>query len=300
MMKSEGTAANRMQTNGRKDLVNLQSTEAKGEIKMTNPQENNSEHKHNRQPKWIFAVVFIAAVVIICIATVLINRNSDKSTDGENSTAKTEENEPQSSENEQKEPAATQDPDNDTEAPDSQQPSAASAQTEPQSGTEAQPQETGTAVTPDASGTDMSGDYMGTIECPLPPPSSSYKCVNLNDNTDNYLVYVEHIDNANFRFYITKAKLIESDEPYYVPREVEEEVIFPEHIAHYNGDGYYEYFDDTYHLYFKYYDLGRVVADKRLEVYGLDSFFDPNLYHNTIEYNGMIGNTFWMGYPGVG
>ncbi len=146
----------------------------------------------------------------------------------------------------------------------------------------------------------MSGDYMGTIECPLPPPSSSYKCVNLNDNTDNYLVYVEHIDNANFRFYITKAKLIESDEPYYVPREVEEEVIFPEHIAHYNGDGYYEYFDDTYHLYFKYYDLGRVVADKRLEVYGLDSFFDPNLYHNTIEYNGMIGNTFWMGYPGVG
>ncbi len=53
---------------------------------MTNPQENNSEHKHNRQPKWIFAVVFIAAVVIICIATVLINRNSDKSTDGENST----------------------------------------------------------------------------------------------------------------------------------------------------------------------------------------------------------------------
>ena len=25
----------------------------------------------------------------------------------------------------------------------------------------------------------------------------------------------------------------------------------------------------------KYYDLGRVVADKRLEVYGLDSFFDP-------------------------
>ena len=137
MMKSEGTAANRMQTNGRKDLVNLQSTEAKGEIKMTNPQENNSEHKHNRQPKWIFAVVFIAAVVIICIATVLINRNSDKSTDGENSTAKTEENEPQSSEDEQKEPAATQDPDNDTEAPDSQQPATASAQTDPQSSTEA-------------------------------------------------------------------------------------------------------------------------------------------------------------------
>ena len=107
------------------------------------------------------------------------------------------------------------------------------------------------------------------------------------------MLYIENIDDANFSFYLTRAVLNDSETQY------TEEVIFPEHIAHYNGNGYYEYYDEQYHLYFKYSVLGHIASHKRVDVFGLDAVYDLNAYDNVIEYDGMTGNQFARGHPGV-
>ena len=112
------------------------------------------------------------------------------------------------------------------------------------------------------------------------------------------MLYLEEIDEGNFKFYITHTTLVEQDGRI-VEGEVSEEILVPEHIAHYNEDGCYEYWDDKYHLYFKYYDLQKA-AGKRVEVYGLESLYDPNQYDEVVEYNGLTGNTFSMGLPWAG
>jgi|GEM_PF-1964890 len=144
---------------------------------------------------------------------------------------------------------------------------------------------------------DKSGDYMGDITCPNPPKDSSYRIHN-NVNADEAIViYITNLDDANIKFHLTKASYnseIQSDS-------YTEKVIFKEHIAHYNGDGYYEYIGKDYHLYFKYDAAqGEVAGDHTMAVYGLSSIIDANQYGGDLSYNGTSGNLFVMGLPFAG
>lgn len=139
---------------------------------------------------------------------------------------------------------------------------------------------------------DMSGDYIGDIVCPLPPLDTTYIISRLDDYCKCIFIHVTNIDNANFKFYITNATLVPGDDIY-------EDVIFLEHIAHYNGAGYYEYIGQDYHLYFKYNDLGINASYKVLEVYGLENLYNPYEYNETMQYNGITGNLFRQMSQGI-
>ena len=97
------------------------------------------------------------------------------------------------------------------------------------------------------------------------------------------LTNVENIDDANIRFSISSASPTDDGTGY------TEDILFPEHIAHYNGEGYYEYYDDEHHIYLKFNVMQDSVAGNALEVYGTDSFFDPNQYNEPMQYKGISG-----------
>lgn len=167
---------------------------------------------------------------------------------------------------------------------------------------ETEPAETGQSETeptetepPETEQTDMSGDYMGDIPCPLPPKDSPYRLFpTVSGDESCILTNVENIDDANIRFSISSASPTDDGTGY------TEEVLFPEHIAHYNGEGYYEYYDEEHHIYLKFNIMQDNVAGRALEVYGTDSFFDPNQYNEPMQYKGISGNLFHMGIPGAG
>lgn len=172
----------------------------------------------------------------------------------------------------------------DTEPAETGQAEAGPAETE---ATETEPAE--------AAQTDMSGDYMGDIPCPLPPKDSPYRLFpTVSGDESCILTNVENIDDANIRFSISSASPTDDGTGY------TEEVLFPEHIAHYNGEGYYEYYDEEHHIYLKFNIMQDNVAGRALEVYGTDSFFDPNQYNEPMQYKGISGNLFHMGIPGAG
>lgn len=172
----------------------------------------------------------------------------------------------------------------DTEPAETGQAEAGPAETE---ATETEPAE--------AAQTDMSGDYMGDIACPLPPKDSPYRLFpTVSEDESCILVNVENIDDANIRFSISSAVPTDDGTGY------TEDILFPEHIAHYNGEGYYEYYDDEHHIYLKFNVMQDSVAGNALEVYGTDSFFDPNQYNEPMQYKGISGNLFHMGIPGAG
>ena len=143
-------------------------------------------------------------------------------------------------------------------------------------------------------------DYRGNISCPLPPVSATYK-IEQNDNyCDNIILHIENIDDANFKFYFTKVTLTDEYLSENI-KKIDEEVIFTEHIAHYNGDGYYEYKGEDYHLYFKYYFVENdMVSGHKLEVYGQDGLYPTEKYCENIQYNGLEGNRFQRRDVGVG
>lgn len=167
---------------------------------------------------------------------------------------------------------------------------------------ETEPAETGQSETeptetepPETEQTDMSGDYMGDIPCPLPPKDSPYRLFpTVSGDESCILTNVENIDDANIRFSISSAVPTDNGTGY------TEDILFPEHIAHYNGEGYYEYYDDEHHIYLKFNVMQDSVAGNALEVYGTDSFFDPNQYNEPMQYKGISGNLFHMGIPGAG
>lgn len=147
----------------------------------------------------------------------------------------------------------------------------------------------------EAAQTDMSGDYMGDIPCPLPPKDSPYRLYpTVSEDESCILVNVENIDDANIRLSISSAVPTDDGTGY------TEDILFPEHIAHYNGEGYYEYYDEEHHIYLKFNIMQDNVAGRALEVYGTDSFFDPNQYNELMQYKGISGNLFHMGIPGAG
>lgn len=157
---------------------------------------------------------------------------------------------------------------------------------------ETEPAENGPAETEQ---TDMSGDYMGDIPCPLPPKDSPYRLYpTVSEDESCMLVNVENIDDANIRFSISSAVPTDDGTGY------TEDILFPEHIAHYNGEGYYEYYDEEHHIYLKFNIMQDNVAGRALEVYGTESFFDPGQHNEPMQYKGISGNLFHMGIPGAG
>lgn len=152
-------------------------------------------------------------------------------------------------------------------------------------------------VTPDEStDIDMTGDYIGNISCPEPPIESSYTVYNKNNPYECIVLYVENLDNANIKFHLTKAVQDSSTGKY------SEDLIFKEHIAHYNGSSY-EYIGINYHLYFQFSITEReqiVASDNKMSVYGLNNLFDQSSYGNNVEYNGINGIQFILNVPFAG
>lgn len=72
------------------------------------------------------------------------------------------------------------------------------------------------------------------------------------------------------------------------------EPIFSRSMAHYTGNGMYEFDDGNSHIYIRTSQAqdGNASSYQQLEVYGFDSLYDPNQYENTVSYNGMTGNAF--------
>lgn len=142
---------------------------------------------------------------------------------------------------------------------------------------------------------DMSGDYIGNIASPQLPANGSYTLYRKDNPNEGLVLYVENIDNANFRFYFTKAILIDP------PTEtIQEDIIFMPHIAHYTSLGYYEYIGSEYHLYFKYYVAPGeeyVPYGCTMEVYGLEKLYNPEEYHFDMQYQNMRGSLFRINRP---
>lgn len=144
---------------------------------------------------------------------------------------------------------------------------------------------------------DMSGDYIGDIPCVLPPDDSTYT-VYSEDAFECLVLYIENIDNANIKFRLTKAILNPSD------GSVTEDLMFKEHIAHYNGDGYYEYIGKDYHLFFKYAiddSLANYTpAVRTIDAFGFEGLFTPTEYSNSISDGASLGNRFSLNVPFAG
>ncbi len=158
-------------------------------------------------------------------------------------------------------------------------------------------EQAGQETEPQNEAVDMTGDYIGSIPCPAPPIKDySFTAYNKDNSYECIVIYVENIDNANFKFHLTRA--VQDD----VTGNISEETIFNEHIAHYNGEGYYEYIGTDCHLYFKYRDEGELYADKLLDVYGCGGLYNTGQYgwFDEIFYNNISGTTFMMNYPFAG
>jgi len=147
---------------------------------------------------------------------------------------------------------------------------------------------------------DKSGDYIGNITSPNPPEDSSYRVHNYSDDTKAAVIHVSNLDSANIKFYLTIATIKEGVESDYHPDTYSESVILNEHIAHYNGDGYYEYIGDDYHLYFNYTGNDFAAGFCNITVYGLEGLFDLSQYGEIQNYNGINGLSFNMGLPFAG
>lgn len=142
---------------------------------------------------------------------------------------------------------------------------------------------------------DMHGDYIGDLVCSSPPHSSIYTVYNHDDYTDCIALYVDNIDNGNFYFHLTRCRLDTET------HESSEELYFKEHIAHYNGSGFYEYIGKEYHLYFRYTEgSGMSAAENTVEVFGLNSLVDPYQYGDLTSDLGMTGSIFRMNVPFAG
>ncbi len=157
---------------------------------------------------------------------------------------------------------------------------------------------------------DKSGDYMGNIDSPLQPRDTTYRTCTMAPEEEKWIVlHITNIDNANFKFYLTEAVWKEGEEqgngkP--LTEQYTENVIFKEHVAHYNGNGYYEYIGNDYHLYFKYNapenEDEAVAGSYQVEVYGLEKLLNPSQFgHGEIpNYNGVSGIVFIAGLPFAG
>lgn len=166
----------------------------------------------------------------------------------------------------------------------------------PKSGSEKPVEESNTELSDESNVVDMTGDYIGDIPCPNPPIANPYTVYNKDNPFECIVLYVENIDDANIKFHLTKAVQNSSTGEY------TEDLIFKEHIAHYNGSAY-EYIGINYHLFFQYSITEReqiVASDHKLSVYGLDKLFEQAKYGETVQHNGMSGVQFSLNAPFAG
>lgn len=160
-----------------------------------------------------------------------------------------------------------------------------------------------TATDTSNSKVDKSGDYIGDIANPNPPEDDSYRIHNQADSNQCLVLRVTNIDNANIKFYFTIATNKEGTESDNHKDYYSEEIIFKEHIAHYNGDGYYEYIGKDYHIFLKYSSgVERDMGDYTMEVYGLGNLVNQSQYQieEIPSYNGVDGIRLIRGLPFAG
>lgn len=151
---------------------------------------------------------------------------------------------------------------------------------------------------------DKSGDYMGSIAAPIQPLDDTYRIHSgyvSDDHGTALVLHVTNLDNANIKFHLTEAFVTSVYEEDLSVRTFSERVIFKEHIAHYNGEGYYEYIGKDYHLYFKY-DVGNDTdySDYNISAYGFGNVIDQSKYDDTVYYNGISGIQLYRGGPFAG
>ena len=113
------------------------------------------------------------------------------------------------------------------------------------------------------------------------------------------LFYIEKIDDCNIRFYLSKAVMTGVN-----TANIQEDMIFKKHVAHYTEAGYFEYIGQEYHFFLKYVNENQeddseneLPAGHTLEVLGLDNLFDIGHYEGDCSYNGQKGKQFRYNIP---
>lgn len=135
------------------------------------------------------------------------------------------------------------------------------------------PEDTGTAP-----------EELKTAASPVTPVNGAYFASHLSGENLLVVIHLEEADESSFRFRI--GQITDSADG-----GSEETIIFPERTAYYTENGYYEYVSEGYHLYFKYNPAGGEERD-RMEMYGLESLYDPYQYVLPMQYKEMSGNLF--------
>lgn len=135
------------------------------------------------------------------------------------------------------------------------------------------PEDTGTAP-----------EELETTSGPVSPVNGAYFASHLSGENLLVVIHVEDADESSFRFRI--GQITDSADG-----GSEETIIFPERTAYYTENGYYEYVSEGYHLYFKYNPACGEERD-RMEMYGLESLYDPYQYVLPMQYKEMSGNLF--------
>lgn len=125
---------------------------------------------------------------------------------------------------------------------------------------------------------------MKTASSPVSPQNGTYFATHLSGKRLPIVIHLEDSDESSFRFYLGQI----TDEEDGTSTET---VIFPERTAYYTESGYYEYESAGYHIYFKYNPKQGEEPD-RVEMYGLESLYDPYQYILPMQYKGMSGNMF--------
>ena len=136
------------------------------------------------------------------------------------------------------------------------------------------PEDTGTAP-----------EELRTASSPVSPVNGAYFASHLSGKNLLVVIHLEEADESSFRFRI--GQITDSADG-----GLEETIIFPERTAYYTENGYYEYVSEGYHLYFKYNPACGEERD-RMEMYGLESLYDPYQYVPPMQYKEMSGNLFY-------
>ena len=136
------------------------------------------------------------------------------------------------------------------------------------------PEDTGTAP-----------EELKTATSLVTPVNGAYFASHLSGENLLVVIHLEEADESSFRFRI--GQITDSADG-----GSEETIIFPERTAYYTENGYYEYVSEGYHLYFKYNPACGEERD-RMEMYGLESLYDPYQYVPPMQYKEMSGNMFY-------
>lgn len=243
--------------------------------------QNEPGSSERKAAKWVFPAVVIAVALAVGILAFLAGMRFADSRDGSGGrvTAKSEE-----GKNEE----------NEAEGADAEETEAETEQT----GGNAAETETATSEseTQEAETWEIHEDFTGE-DFYIAPVAGGYRCLDMSASEGNKMLMlaVEPQGYEQLIFYLMRYTLpVENGQ--IAEGTFSVEPIFSRSMAHYTGNGFYEFDDGNSHIYIRTSQSqdGNVSGYQQLEVYGFDSLYDPGQYENPVSYNGMTGNTFFL------